>query len=355
MLKRIKLVLFTILITFLIIPNVNAKEKVNLYLFWGDGCPHCAAEEELLTDLEKEYKNLSVTKYEVWYHSENNAFLQQIVSSTERTFRGVPVTIIGQTIITGFSTGTEQEIRRAINYYSENEHHDIVQEIKNGTYQKLEDIPDEEFEKQEQQLSEKTTINLPIVKKIDFKNFELTTAIPILGLLASISLPVLWLITTFASVVSLQQEKKDKIRFLLLGLVLIAISSLLSAIVKINIISWIFKILILLISLLLALSKLKKISIPNSIIKTTTILLAIMIGWLTPTEYWNILNEVINTRSLSLIVKVLSNIYFLISYLIPYILILLIYHIPWKKISQQGHELIQISVWITTMILIIFI
>lgn len=355
MLKRIKLVLFTILITFLIIPNVNAKEKVNLYLFWGDGCPHCAAEEELLTDLEKEYKNLSVTKYEVWYHSENNAFLQQIASSTERTFRGVPVTIIGQTVITGFSTETEQEIRRAINYYSENEHHDIVQEIKNGTYQKLEDIPDEEFEKQEQQLSEKTTINLPIVKKIDFKNFELTTAIPILGLLASISLPVLWLITTFASVVSLQQEKKDKIRFLLLGLVLIAISSLLSAIVKINIISWIFKILILLISLLLALSKLKKISIPNSIIKTTTILLAIMIGWLTPTEYWNILNEVINTRSLSLIVKVLSNIYFLISYLIPYILILLIYHIPWKKISQQGHELIQISVWITTMILIIFI
>ena len=66
MLKRIKLVLFTILITFLIIPNVNAKEKVNLYLFWGDGCPHCAAEEELLTDLENEYENLSVTKYEVW-------------------------------------------------------------------------------------------------------------------------------------------------------------------------------------------------------------------------------------------------------------------------------------------------
>lgn len=355
MLKRIKLVLFTILITFLIIPNVNAKEKVNLYLFWGDGCPHCVAEEKLLTDLEKEYENLSVTKYEVWYHSENNAFLQQIVSSTERTFRGVPVTIIGQTIITGFSTGTEQEIRRAINYYSENEHHDIVQEIKNGTYQKLEDIPDEEFEKQEQKLSEKTTINLPIVNEIDFKNFELTTAIPILGLLASISLPVLWLIITFASVVSLQQEKKDKLRLLLLGLVLIALSSLLSAIVKINIISWIFRILILLISLLLVLNKLKKVNIPNSIIKIITILLAIMIGWLTPTEYWNILNEVINTRSLSLIVKVLSNIYFLISYLIPYILILLICHIPWKKISQQGHELIQISVWITTMILIIFI
>ena len=355
MLKRIKLVLFTILITFLIIPNVNAKEKVNLYLFWGDGCPHCAAEEELLTDLENEYENLSVTKYEVWYHSENNAFLQKIAASTERTFRGVPVTIIGQTIITGFSTGIEQEIRRAINYYSENEHHDIVQEIKNGTYQKLEDIPDEEFEKQEQQLSEKTTIDLPIVNEIDFKNFELTTAIPILGLLASISLPVLWLIVTFASIVSIQKEKKNKLRLLSLGLVLIALSSLLSAIVKINMINWIFRILILLISLLLVLNKLKKVNIPNSIIKIITILLAIMIGWLTPTEYWNILNEVINTRSLSIIVKVLSNIYFLISYLIPYILILLICHIPWKKISEQGHELIQISVLIATMILIIFI
>ena len=47
--------------------NVDAKEKVKLYFFHGDGCPHCAEEDKFLEKLEKEYENdLEKVKYELW-------------------------------------------------------------------------------------------------------------------------------------------------------------------------------------------------------------------------------------------------------------------------------------------------
>ena len=43
---------------FLLLPvSAKADEKViNIHLFYGNGCPHCAAEEEFLSD----YRNLLV-------------------------------------------------------------------------------------------------------------------------------------------------------------------------------------------------------------------------------------------------------------------------------------------------------
>lgn len=354
MLKKIKYVVFALL-TFLIIPNVNAKEPVNLYLFWGDGCPHCEAEQMYLEDLQNDFDNLKIQKYEIWHNEENKQFMKQISKETNQTLSGVPVTIIGQTIITGFSPATEQQIRRAVSYYSENKHHDIVKEINDGTYENIKEIPDEEFVRQEEKLSKKTTIELPIIKEINFKDFELSTAIPILGILASLSLPVIWLIITFASIATIQREKKTKIRILSLGLILMTISSLVSAILKADYVNWICRISILCICLLLIINKLQKLNLPNTLLKIIAILSAIMIGWLTPNEYWNVLNELINTQTLSLIMKILSNIYYLFSYVIPYILILLICYILWTKTSKKVHGLIQISIWIATMLIVIFI
>lgn len=280
---------------------------------------------------------------------------KKIASETDKSLTGVPVTIIGQTIITGFSIPTEHQIQRAVAYYSETKHHDIVKEIQEGTYETLEELPEEEFLKQEAELSKKTTVTLPILKEIDFKNYDITTAIPILGVLASLSLPVLWLIITFASIVSIQKEKKTRIRLLSLGLLLITCSSLFSAILKIGAIDWICRIGILLICLLLVINKTKELNLSDTLLKGITIIIAIMIGWLTPSQYWNVLNEIINIQSLSIVVEILYNIYFLISYLIPYIVILLICHIPWKKVSKEHQHLIQLSVWIATIAMIIFI
>jgi len=89
-------------------------DEVELVLFWGDGCPHCAAEKEWLADIEDEYPGLTITAYEVWYDEANR---QKFVETGERLGfepSGVPTTIIGDRVWVGFSDQTADEIETII-------------------------------------------------------------------------------------------------------------------------------------------------------------------------------------------------------------------------------------------------
>ena len=356
MLKKIKQILILIVLLLVLTPiqNVNAEEKINLYLFHGDGCPHCATEKEYLEDLKKEYKELNIIQYEVWYNEENNSFLKQIANETNKSLTGVPVTIIGQTIITGFKESTEQQIKRAIDYYLENDYQDIVEEIKKGTYEQKEELPDTGFLEQEQKLDEKTTVELPIVKEINFKNFDILTAIPILGILASLSLPVIWLIITYFLSVNLVSDKKTKIIMLPIGLLLIGISSIVQSILQIELINLISRVIIILICITFIIYKIEKIKLSDNQVKGLIILLSIVIGLSSQTKYWNIVNTLTELENMKTIFKILVNGYYLISYLVPFILLSLLF-IPWRKISTQNKELIELSIMVATILVVIFI
>jgi thiol-disulfide isomerase/thioredoxin len=89
-------------------------DEVELVLFWGDGCPHCAAEKEWLEDVQDEYPGLIITPYEVWYDEANR---QKFVEAGERLGfepSGVPTTIIGDRVWVGFSDQTAEEIETTI-------------------------------------------------------------------------------------------------------------------------------------------------------------------------------------------------------------------------------------------------
>lgn len=357
MLKKIKQILIVIILLLVLIPTpkVNAKEKLNLYLFWGDGCPHCALEKEYLEDLKEEYKELNVIQYEVWYNEENNSFLKQIADKTNKSLTGVPVTIIGQTIITGFKESTEQQMKRAIDYYLENDYQDIVEEIKNGTYEQQEELPNQDFIEQEEKLDKETTVDLPIIKKINFKDFDLLTAIPILGVLASLSLPILWLIITYFSSVNLEKDRKVKIILLLpAGLLLIGICSIIQSMLQIEIINMVSRIIIIILCIAFMIHKLEKINLKKSQLTGLILLLAIAIGLASKNNYWQIANTLIEVEKISLLPKLALNFYYLIAYLSPFMLLSLLF-IPWKKISPQKQELIELSIWTASILVIIFI
>lgn len=356
MLKKIKQILIVIILLLVLIPipKVNAKEQLNLYLFWGDGCPHCALEKEYLEDLKKEYKELNVIQYEVWYNEENNSFLKQIADKTNKSLTGVPVTIIGQTIITGFKESTEQQMKRAIDYYLENDYQDIVEEIKNGTYEQQEELPDQDFVEQEEKLDKETTVDLPIIKKINFKDFDLLTAIPILGVLASLSLPVLWLIITYFSSINLEKDRKTKIILLPVGLLLIGIFSIIQSMLQIELINMVSRIIIIILCITFMIHKLEKINLKKSQLTGLILLLSIAIGLASQTNYWQIANTLIEVEKLSLLPQLALNIYYLIAYLSPLILLSLLF-IPWRKISPKNQELIELSIWTASILVIIFI
>lgn len=97
------------------ITQVQAKEKINFYLFYGDGCPHCEHELEFLENIEEEYKDkFNLVKYETWYNEENQQLMQAVAAKLDVEGGGVPFTVIGDKTFVGYSEENDDAIREAI-------------------------------------------------------------------------------------------------------------------------------------------------------------------------------------------------------------------------------------------------
>lgn len=219
--KKFSSLFVGIILSFLIILPVNAKETVNVYLFYGKGCPHCAAEKEYLEEVAKENKNVKIIYYEVWYDENNKKLFEDVREKLEITRTGVPLTIIGETYIVGYSEAVNAKIDRAIDFYTEGEHKDVVTEIKNGTYVKSETDSDE-FLEQEKKSDEEATVKVPLIGSINLKNVSLSTAALILGLIDGFNPCAMWVLLFL---ISMLIGMKDKKRMWIIGLTFLGSSA----------------------------------------------------------------------------------------------------------------------------------
>ncbi len=120
---------FILFICFLCPAKVFALNEVNLYLFWGDGCPHCEKEKEFLAELEKRYTNLKIYKYETWGNSQNKEHLEKVRAFYGNENKGVPFTVIGDGVVSGFNDSRKEIIENLIRKYSLEDYED-----KTGSY-----------------------------------------------------------------------------------------------------------------------------------------------------------------------------------------------------------------------------
>ena len=132
--KELRKILLVLILMLVVVPfNVKADEKViNIYLFYGDGCPHCAAEEEFLDEYLKDKDNVKLYKYEVWYDKTNQEYLQKVQKKLNDKQSGVPYTVIGDKVLLGYMDGvTDVTIKNYIDYYYNNDYVDYVGKITN--------------------------------------------------------------------------------------------------------------------------------------------------------------------------------------------------------------------------------
>ena len=128
MFKKISYLLF-ISLTIFSLPVLQAKtlddnKKVELYLFWGYGCPHCEKEKVFLEKLQKKYPQLIVNSYEVWRNRGNASFFSQMAETYGATATAVPMTFIGNfEPIVGYSDDkvTGKKIEEKVKYCIEHE------------------------------------------------------------------------------------------------------------------------------------------------------------------------------------------------------------------------------------------
>lgn len=130
--------LFIAFILLLIPFAVSAKEKVNVYLFRGEGCPHCEEALEFFDALsqDEEYKDLYELKtYEVWYDTDNQELMKSVADALNKDVSGVPFIVIGSETYSGYASSMDEKIKTTIkDAYEDKDYKDIVKEVSKGTY-----------------------------------------------------------------------------------------------------------------------------------------------------------------------------------------------------------------------------
>lgn len=117
------------------LPNATKEDgKVNVYFFWGDGCPHCAKETRFFEEIKAEYGDkFNLYALETWSNEENADLMKTIAKELGDDGKGVPYTVIGDKSFRGFSEDSEDGILAAIEKYSQTDIDVYIGQIRDVT------------------------------------------------------------------------------------------------------------------------------------------------------------------------------------------------------------------------------
>ena len=153
-------------------------DKINIYLFRGEGCPHCADEEEWLKTIKEEYKGkVNIYDYEVWYSKDNSKLLDEVKEELNSKSTGIPFTIIGDEYFTGFSEVTKSKMENTIKDY-------IGEDVN------------------------KNNMKLPILGEVNAKEVSLPLVAIILGFIDGFNPCAMWILLFLINMLFREENKK---------------------------------------------------------------------------------------------------------------------------------------------------
>ncbi|MBR2603650.1 MAG: hypothetical protein IKE10_01305 [Bacilli bacterium] len=222
--KIIKFLVFAIL---LFIPVFVHAKTVDIYLFYGDGCPHCAAEEKFLESYLKSNEDVVVHRYEVWYNEENIKLLKDVGDLLGVTPNGVPYTVIGDDVVSGFMSNdtTGEQIRSYINIYRNKEYTDRVK-VFLETGEKIEEKEIVEPKKEDKKEEKDTKVSFKLFGKkrtIDTKKVSIPVIAVLLGLVDGFNPCAMWILIFL---ITMLFNMKNRKKMWILGITFIFTSGL---------------------------------------------------------------------------------------------------------------------------------
>lgn len=184
-------------------PIIGTKiddNKINLYLFKGDGCPHCAQEEKWLKEIKTKYKDyLNVYEFEVWYNKENSNYLSEVRNALGDTkSRGVPYTVIGNSYFAGYSEAIGSRIESKIKEYVQ-------------------------FDEDASSNTNTDSADIPVLGKVDMKKVSIPLVAVVLGFIDGFNPCAMWILLLLINMCIMAKDKK---KMKVIGLTFVLVSGL---------------------------------------------------------------------------------------------------------------------------------
>ena len=201
------IILFIPIITF-------ANDKVNVYIFHNYDCPHC---HEALKYFNEDLKDERVKLYDYELMKDENAYNRnlyiKVCELLDIKVTSVPLIIIGDDYLIGFSESKIETINKMINFYKNNDYKDLVGE-ELGLVDKNNN-PIIHYE-------EKEYIVDTIFGKINLRNLSLPIITIVMGLTDGFNPCAMWILLFL---ISMLFNMKDKKKMWILGFTFIGTSA----------------------------------------------------------------------------------------------------------------------------------
>jgi len=96
------------------------EHQIVIYLFWGNGCPHCAEAKPFLENLAVENPNIIIREYEVWYIQENCDLFVKMAAAYGFEPKYVPTIMVGDRYWEGYTDEIAVQIKSTIEQCAKN-------------------------------------------------------------------------------------------------------------------------------------------------------------------------------------------------------------------------------------------
>ena len=172
--------------------------KINIYFFYGDGCPHCAKEEIFLDELQDKYKDkINIFRYETWYDETNRDLLFKIKTlfGKDKDER-VPFTVIGKETYLGYNEYVGKKIESNVIEYLEIDNDELI--------------------------IEKDKESIPLLGEVNIKDVSIGLVAVVLGLVDGFNPCAMWILLFLINMLFGMKNKK---KMFLLGVTFLLTSA----------------------------------------------------------------------------------------------------------------------------------
>ncbi len=118
----------------------ESPDKVNIYLFRGQGCDRCQDFLKFVSDtLLKDYSDyFNLVSYEVYNHPQNEDLLNKVIAHlNDKSIDGVPLILVGDGYFIGYDKSMNSSILKELEEaYNAKERVDIIDEVTNTEEEK---------------------------------------------------------------------------------------------------------------------------------------------------------------------------------------------------------------------------
>jgi glutaredoxin/cytochrome c biogenesis protein CcdA len=231
--SKLKKLLILPLLALFILPILLSgslkAQNLNIYLFWGDGCPHCTKEKDFLAETLPKYPGVKLNDFEIYHNKTNVELVQKVATQLNANFSGVPFLVIGDKTFVGYNSGTtNKEIKNRINECLKIGCPDSVAKIVNNqsaqnkeTKIAISSSPTPIPTPSATESPQKKIINLPFIGEINAFDYSLPLLTIFIGALDGFNPCAMW---TLLFLISILLGLKDRKRMWLLGGTFILVS-----------------------------------------------------------------------------------------------------------------------------------